>query len=111
MFKRNFIKKTFLSLLTFLLVFTSVPISFTSVTYASGEDDISVSVRIEAHDQTLLPKTELEVSPFDISEFINSGNNGVSSEEVRAIHAIIRALEKIDGFNPKDKNQFVLNYG
>src|SRR5699024_2169979 len=72
---------------------------------------IKVNVRVEAHDKTLVPTTELEVEPFDIQDYITQGSNVVPSDEPRAIHAIIRALETIDGFDPKDDKQFVLNSG
>ncbi|MEJ8777933.1 DUF4430 domain-containing protein [Pseudogracilibacillus sp. ICA-222130] len=74
---------------------------------------VKVNVRVESHGQTLVPTTEVEVSPYDLMEYINNNNNGKSlvHDEARAIHAIIRALETVDGFDPKDDQQFGLNNG
>jgi len=74
---------------------------------------VKVNVRVESQQQTLVPTTEVEVSPYDLMEYMNNDNNGKSliHNEARAIHAIIRALETVDGFDPKDDQQFGLNYG
>ncbi len=64
-------------------------------------ETITVKVRIESFDHTIIPETEVEVSPFDLAPYNASGN----MKEVRPIHAIIRALEA-NGIDPKDPKQF-----
>lgn len=72
---------------------------------------VKVNVRVETHEKTLVKTLPVEVEPFDLKEYINHQNNGQSvlHEEARAIHAIIRALETVDGLDLKDDEQFGLS--
>src|SRR5699024_10974019 len=74
---------------------------------------VTVNVRVETNENTLVPPTDIEVESFDLMEYINNNNSGKSviHSEARAIHAIVRALETIDGFDPKDDTQFGLGAG
>src|SRR5699024_5020597 len=67
----------------------------------------TVDVRVEGLEKTLLPTTTVEVEAFDINPYVTSGT-AAQYNDVRAIHAIIEGLKSIDGFDPKDNNQFGL---
>lgn len=72
---------------------------------------VTVDVRIESEEKTLVPTTKIDVEAFHLGEYIN-GNRDESSltgESPRAIHAIVRALETIDGFDLK--TDLGLGYG
>src|SRR5699024_1667680 len=70
----------------------------------------TVDVRVEGLKETLLPTTTIEVEVFDISPYVTSGNAS-QYDEARAVHAIIEGLKSIEGFDPKDDNQFRLADG
>lgn len=72
-----------------------------------------VTVRVETHEKTIVEPTEVEVSVFDLEEYINRNNNGNSAitETPRAIHAIIQALEEKTNLDLKDDSVFGLGFG
>src|SRR5699024_10724355 len=72
-----------------------------------------VTVRVETHEKTLVEPTEIEVSTFDLKEYINNDNDGNSSipETPRAIHAIIQAMEEKTDLDLKDDEVFGLSSG
>ncbi|WP_164931427.1 DUF4430 domain-containing protein [Longirhabdus pacifica] len=62
----------------------------------TSEQAIEVKVRVEGWESTIIPLTELEVEPYDITDVV--GNNEVgnwykNNDTTLAIHAIIKALE------------------
>src|SRR5699024_2255186 len=61
----------------------------------------------------LVEPTEIEVSTFDLKEYINNDNDGNSSilETPRAIHAIIQAMEEKTDLDLKDDEVFGLSSG
>ncbi len=71
---------------------------------------VTVDVRVETHEKTLVPTTEIEVESFELIEYINRNNGGNSQypDSPRAIHAIIQALETVEGLDLKDDAQFGL---
>src|SRR5690625_3650596 len=74
---------------------------------------VTVDVRVETHEKTLVPTTELTVESFELMEYINRNNNdrSVFPDSPRAIHAIIQALETADDLDLKDDNDFGLGSG
>jgi len=74
---------------------------------------VTVNVRVETHEKTLVPTTEVTVAPFDLMEYINDNNDGKSliKDSPKAVHAIIRALETVEGLDLKDDEQFGLSSG
>lgn len=68
---------------------------------------VTVNVRVETHEKTLVPPTEVTVDNFDLSPY--GGPETVDSP--RAIHAIIRALETVDDLDLTDRNDFQLGFG
>lgn len=77
---------------------------------APPADEVEVSVRIEGHQETLIEPTKLKVSPFDLAPYVISGNVE-THDRAKAIHAIIQALETIEGFDATDREQFKLSFG
>lgn len=74
---------------------------------------IPVKVRIESYDKTILPPTEIDVAPYDITHAVGDngiGNWYVENDETLAIHAIIKALED-SGFDVSDKQNFEFGQG
>ncbi|QTD40811.1 DUF4430 domain-containing protein [Sporosarcina sp. Te-1] len=74
---------------------------------------IPVKVRIESYDKTILPPTEIDVAPYDITHAVGDngiGNWYVENDEILAIHAIIKALED-NGFDVSDKQNFEFGEG
>src|SRR5699024_5661489 len=74
---------------------------------------VTVDVRVETHEKTLVPTTEITVESFELMEYINRNNNGnsVYPDSPRAVHAIIKALETVDGLDLTDDDQFGLGSG
>jgi len=75
---------------------------------------VTVDVRVETHEETLVPTTEVEVENFEITEYIEHNNydEPVQPDTPRAIHAIITALEEnVDELDLKDDDDFSLGYG
>src|SRR5690625_1863374 len=74
---------------------------------------VTVDVRVETHEKTLVPTTEITVESFELMEYINRNNNGnsVFPDSPRAVHAIIKALETVDGLDLTDDDQFGLGSG
>lgn len=72
---------------------------------------VTVDVRIETNNKTLVPKTKLTLESFDVMEYINGNRNenSLTNDSPRVIHAIIRALETIDAFDLK--TDLGLGYG
>lgn len=70
---------------------------------------VTVNIRVETHEKTLVPPMELTVDSFDIMEYIDDNNGGKSvyPDEPMAIHAIIRALETVDGLDVKNQENFL----
>lgn len=103
-------KKILSILLVAVLLFFNLP-PIESLVYASEEssDTVSVNVRVESYDRTIVEPTQVEVPAFDLQEYVGS-NSPITTEDPRAIHAIIRALESA-GINTLDKNEFDLGYG
>ena len=67
-------------------------------------ESIPVKVRIEGLGETIVPPMEFDIGVHDISHA--TGETGSSeTQEPRAIHAIIKALE-LSGFNVSDKTKF-----
>ncbi|SHJ98110.1 LPXTG-motif cell wall anchor domain-containing protein [Clostridium amylolyticum] len=102
-------KKIRVNILSFMLSFIFVVSQiFTGVTVKAEEvqKNLKVKVRIEANDRTIIPETEVEVSNFDLKPYNCDNLQG----DPKAIHAIIRALEK-NGLNPKDKEKFDFGSG
>lgn len=73
-------------------------------------DEVEVSVRIEGHKETLVEPTKLKVSSFDLAPYVTSGEIE-NFDNPRAIHAIIDALQTIEGFDATDEEQFKLGFG
>lgn len=76
-------------------------------------NNISVQVRIEGHGETIVPLTEISLSPYDITHAV--GNNGIGNwhlgnNQSLAIHAIIKALEQ-KGFKVTDSEKFDFGSG
>lgn len=73
---------------------------------------VTVDVRIELHDRTLVDKLTLDVEPFDIRDYITNyhGEGPVYADKAKAIHAIIRALETVENLDLKS-DDFILDYG
>lgn len=73
----------------------------------------TVDVRVETHDKTLVPPTEVTVESFELKAYIDNDNGGdsVYPDTPRAIHAIIQALEHETDLDLKDDNVFSLGYG
>lgn len=71
---------------------------------------VKVDVRVEGHDRTIVKKTTVEVEPFDLRDYVSDyeGDEPLLSDEPKAIHAIIRALETATGLDLKDPDQFEL---
>ncbi|MEN2766877.1 DUF4430 domain-containing protein [Ornithinibacillus xuwenensis] len=96
-------------LIAVLIVFNIPPKeSFINAAEASS-DTVSVNVRVEAYNRTIVEPTEVEVGSFDLQQYVG-GTSPITTEDPRAIHAIIRALESA-GINTLDKNEFDLGYG
>ena len=74
---------------------------------------VTVDVRVETHERTLVPKTEFSVESFELMEYINQNNNNQSvfPDTPRAIHALIQALETTNEFDLKDDDDFSLGHG
>lgn len=88
------------SLLLALLMLAAAAI-FSPPINAAGEAK-TVTIRVEGEDMTLIPKTEITVSNFDLTtygEFTNRDN-------VSVIHVLIRMLEEYlgDTLDPTDKD-------
>ena len=69
---------------------------------------IPVSVRIEGYDKTIVPQTEMDIAPYDISHAIgqNGGaDGGLENGEPLAIHALVKALE-LRGHDVSDSKKF-----
>ncbi|MGG0670267.1 DUF4430 domain-containing protein [Lederbergia citrisecunda] len=77
------------------------------------KEKIRVKLRIESYDQTLLPLTEIEVAPYDITHAVGNneiGNWYLENDETLAIHAIVKALED-NGFDVTDRSKFEFGQG
>ncbi|MBB4823244.1 hypothetical protein HNO89_000462 [Sporosarcina luteola] len=78
-----------------------------------SKQTIPVKVRVESYNQTLLPVTEIDVAPYDITHAVGDngiGNWYVENDETLAVHAIIKALEE-NGFDVADRNKFEFGEG
>lgn len=74
-------------------------------------ETIPVKVRIEGYDKTIVPLTEIEIAPYDITHAV--GQNGIGNwykknDESLAIHAIVKGLE-MQGYDVADRAKF--NFG
>lgn len=74
-------------------------------------ETIPVKVRIEGYDKTIVPLTEIEIAPYDITHAV--GQNGIGNwykknDESLAIHAIVKGLE-MQGYDVADRTKF--NFG
>ena len=67
---------------------------------------VTVNVRVETHEKTLVPSTEVTVDNFDLSEY----GGPASTDSPRAIHAIIRALENVEHLDLTNYNDFALEF-
>ena len=65
-----------------------------------------VSVRIEADDHTIMPKTQVEATNFDLTKYNCSNVGGTPT----VLHAVIKALEA-NGKNPSDSSKYNFNGG
>ena len=68
---------------------------------------VTVNVRVETDEKTLVPTTEVTVENFDLRPY---GGPALTNSP-RAIHAIIRALETVGHLDLMDKKDFELGYG
>ena len=67
---------------------------------------VTVNVRVETHEKTLVPSTEVTVDNFDLSEY----GGPASTDSPRTIHAIIRALENVEHLDLTNYNDFALEF-
>src|SRR5699024_5793256 len=59
------------------------------------------------HEKTLVPTTEVTVDNFDLSPY----GGPETTDSPRALHAIIQALQTVDGLDLTDQNDFQLGFG
>jgi len=74
---------------------------------------IPVKVRIEGYDKTIVPLTEINIAPYDITHAV--GDNGIGNWHLKndaplGIHAIVKALE-LKGFDVKEPSKFDFGKG
>ncbi|WP_153730423.1 DUF4430 domain-containing protein [Sporosarcina obsidiansis] len=76
-------------------------------------EEIPVKVRVEGFNETILPLTEINVAPYDITNVVGDnkiGNWYLNEANPLAIHAIIKALE-INNFDVEDLAKFDFGEG
>ena len=66
---------------------------------------IPVSVRIEGYDKTIVPQTEIDIAPYDISHALGQNSGDLENGEPLAIHALVKALE-LHGHDVSDSKKF-----
>lgn len=74
---------------------------------------VTVDIRVEGKDETVVSPTEVTVESFELMEYIDNDNNGDSlyPDSPRAIHAIIQALDDETQLDLTDDDVFGLGYG
>ncbi|MBR7552863.1 DUF4430 domain-containing protein [Allobacillus sp. GCM10007491] len=90
--------------LFFIVFFLSIIIQSTFTSFAETEQTVNVDVRVESYNKTVVPEMNLDVTSFDLQEYVGS-SKPILSDSPRAIHAIIQALEQ------SGDNQLDLKYG
>ena len=76
-----------------------------ATTESETKKTIPVSVRIEGYDKTIVPQTEIDIAPYDISHALGQNSGDLEDGEPLAIHALVKALE-LHGHDVSDSKKF-----
>ncbi|WP_028559223.1 DUF4430 domain-containing protein [Paenibacillus pinihumi] len=113
--KTNVWKKTLALWFSLLLLISVAQPALVATASANSAQaaSISVQVRIEGWNQTVIPLKQIAIAPYDITNVV--GNNSVgnwhqTNSTPLVIHAILKAME-LEGYDVTDEDAIDVGYG
>lgn len=101
----NKIKRSLSFIIVFALIFSFIAPMTGLKVEAANEVDYQVKVRVEGKDSTFVKPITVNINSLDLSQYPGIEKPASDYDSLRAIHGIVKALEK-SGIDPKDRSKF-----